>query len=119
MPPDAPLEATPVAEVRLARGFAALPPAERKRLGARGGRAAHACGRAHQFSAEKAAAAGRIGGLQVSADRHHMAELGRRGSAARLAGRVRPAESESGVPAAGLDPHAGAIDGPAGGPREH
>lgn len=69
---------------RGAAGFAGLPIAERRRIAAEGGRAAHACGKAHEFSSREASLAGRIGGLQVSADRSHMARLGRLGAARRL-----------------------------------
>lgn len=69
------------------RGFSRLPAAERKQLAAAGGRAAHACGRAHEFSPDEASVAGRRGGLRVSADRSHMAALGRLGSAQRAANR--------------------------------
>lgn len=67
-----------------AAGFAGLPRSERQRLAAIGGRAAHACGKAHEFSPEEAIVAGRLGGLQVSADRSHMARLGRLGAARRM-----------------------------------
>lgn len=66
-----------------ASGFGDLPISERRRLAALGGRAAHACGRAHEFSPQEASLAGRRGGLQVSADRAHMARIGRLGAARR------------------------------------
>ena len=50
--------AAPVAERRL-RGFAAMSPEKKKEIASMGGRAAHACGRAHQFSTEEARAAGK------------------------------------------------------------
>ncbi len=65
------------------RGFGDLPPATRKQIASRGGRAAHARGHAHEFTPAEASAAGRIGGMRVSADREHMAALGRRGAARR------------------------------------
>ena len=40
------------------RGFAAMSPEKKKEIASMGGRAAHACGRAHQFSSEEARAAG-------------------------------------------------------------
>jgi len=48
----------PSAERRL-RGFAAMSPEKKKEIASMGGRAAHACGRAHQFSTEEARAAGK------------------------------------------------------------
>lgn len=50
--------ATQTAERRL-RGFAAMSPEKKKEIASMGGRAAHACGRAHQFSSEEARAAGK------------------------------------------------------------
>ena len=88
----------PVAEpVRVARGFAGLTPEARRQMAAQGGRAAHASGRAHQFSAAEAIQAGRLGGLQVSADRHHMAALGRLGSATRIARRAAASNARPSV----------------------
>lgn len=49
---------TPSPERRL-RGFAAMSPEKKKEIASMGGRAAHACGRAHQFSSEEARAAGK------------------------------------------------------------
>jgi general stress protein YciG len=44
---------------RQVRGFAAMDPAKQREIAGMGGRAAHASGRAHQFSQEEARAAGR------------------------------------------------------------
>jgi uncharacterized protein len=55
------VESTPTSastERRL-RGFAAMSPEKKKEIASMGGRAAHACGRAHQFSSEEARAAGK------------------------------------------------------------
>jgi len=49
---------TTATERRL-RGFAAMSPEKKKEIASMGGRAAHACGRAHQFSSEEARAAGK------------------------------------------------------------
>lgn len=43
------------------RGFALLSPERRQEIASQGGQAAHACGRAHRFTAEEARAAGRRG----------------------------------------------------------
>jgi uncharacterized protein len=68
-------------------GFAAM---DRKRLRAiarEGGLAAHAEGKAHQFTSEEARRAGKKGGRSVSRDRKYMAEIGRRGGRARKGGK--------------------------------
>ena len=44
-------------------GFARLTPDERRTVAASGGRAAHAYGKAHQWTLDEARAAGRLGGL--------------------------------------------------------
>ncbi|HSV36996.1 MAG TPA: KGG domain-containing protein [Ramlibacter sp.] len=41
------------------RGFAAMSPERKREIAGMGGRAAHACGRAHQFSTDEARAAGK------------------------------------------------------------
>jgi general stress protein YciG len=64
------------------RGFAAMDPAKQKDIASRGGRAAHAKGTAHEFSADEARSAGRKGGEAVSKDRGHMAKIGRAGGEA-------------------------------------
>jgi general stress protein YciG len=61
------------------RGFAAMTPEQRREIAAKGGRTAHAKGVAHRWTSDEASAAGRIGGVTVSADREHMAEIGARG----------------------------------------
>jgi len=64
-------------------GFAAMDPDKRRESAGRGGRTAHALGRAHEFTPEEARQAGRLGGELVSQDRDHMAEIGRRGGLAK------------------------------------
>ncbi|RYU77171.1 KGG domain-containing protein [Hymenobacter persicinus] len=44
------------------RGFAAMDPAEQRRIASEGGRASHESGRGHRFTSEEARAAGRKGG---------------------------------------------------------
>jgi general stress protein YciG len=51
-------ESNTVQERRL-RGFAAMSPEKKREIAGMGGRAAHAAGRAHQFTTEEARAAGR------------------------------------------------------------
>ena len=67
-----------------ARGFASMDPAKQREIASRGGKAAHARGLAHEFSTDEAKTAGRKGGLLVSQDRAHMAEIGRKGGRRRL-----------------------------------
>jgi general stress protein YciG len=52
-----------------------------------GGKAAHAQGRAHEFTEDEARTAGRKGGEAVSRDRDHMAAIGRAGGLARVRNR--------------------------------
>ncbi len=61
------------------RGFASMDPSKQKEIASRGGKAAHAQGRAHEFTTDEARAAGRKGGQAVSRDRAHMAMIGRQG----------------------------------------
>jgi general stress protein YciG len=49
-----------VEEARPLRGFAAMTPEQRRALGSKGGRIAHARGTANRFNSETASAAGRI-----------------------------------------------------------
>ena len=56
--PESTTPASAAPERRL-RGFAAMSPEKKKEIASLGGRAAHACGRAHQFSSEEARAAGK------------------------------------------------------------
>jgi general stress protein YciG len=60
------------------RGFAAMDERRRREVASLGGRIAHARGRAHRFTPEEARKAGQKGGSQISRNRKHMAELGRR-----------------------------------------
>jgi general stress protein YciG len=48
-----------VTPARRPRGFAAMSPEKKKEIAGMGGRAAHASGRAHQFTTEEARAAGK------------------------------------------------------------
>jgi len=73
------------------RGFASMETERQREIARKGGKAAHAQGRAHEFTADEARAAGRLGGETVSRDREHMATIGRAGGRAR--GRLR-AEAE-------------------------
>jgi general stress protein YciG len=61
------------------RGFAAMSEDKQRAISSKGGKAAHVKGTAHQFSAEEARRAGRLGGEAVSQNREHMAQIGARG----------------------------------------
>jgi hypothetical protein len=54
-----PISTTTPTEQRRPRGFAAMSPEKKREIASLGGRAAHASGRAHQFSSEEARAAGK------------------------------------------------------------
>jgi general stress protein YciG len=62
-----------------ARGFASMSSEKQREIARKGGRAAHERGTAHEFTTDEARAAGRKGGERVSANRSHMAEIGRLG----------------------------------------
>jgi len=64
-----------------------MTPEKRREIARLGGKAAHEKGRAHQFTPNEAREAGRKGGLSVSKNRQHMAEIGRAGGKARGGGR--------------------------------
>ena len=67
------------APMKSKRGFASMTEAMRREIAGKGGRAAHAKGTAHEFTPDEAREAGRRGGLKVSQDRAHMAQIGRVG----------------------------------------
>src|SRR5271170_2499201 len=60
-------------------GFASMDSGKQKEIARKGGMAAHRKGTAHEFTSEEARAAGRKGGERVSANRSHMANIGRLG----------------------------------------
>ncbi len=65
------------------RGFAAMDAEKQRLIASKGGKIAHQRGNAHEFTPEEAREAGRKGGVAVSRDRKHMAEIGRLGGEAR------------------------------------
>jgi general stress protein YciG len=77
------------------RGFASMEADRQREIARKGGKAAHAQGRAHEFTADEARVAGRLGGERVSRDREHMATIGRAGGRAR--GRLRAATAEAAI----------------------
>src|SRR6476620_12680696 len=84
------------------RGFASMDSNKQREIARKGGKAAHAKGTAHEFTADEARAAGRKGGERVSSNREHMSRIGRIGgksSASRrttTAGRGAPATEHGG-----------------------
>lgn len=70
-------------ETKASRGFARLSPEQRKAIASAGGKAAHAQGTAHRWTAEEASEAGRKGGVLVSEDREHMSRIGQLGGLAK------------------------------------
>src|SRR5262245_51286246 len=69
------------------RGFASMDSSRQRDIASKGGKAAHAKGTAHEWTADEARRAGRKGGEVVSRDRAHMEAIGRAGGEAR--GRAR------------------------------
>jgi general stress protein YciG len=75
------------------RGFASMDPEKQKQIASMGGKAAHANGRAHEFTSDEARVAGRKGGQAVASDPGHMAAIVKIGGAAR--GRQRSAQQRT------------------------
>jgi general stress protein YciG len=67
---------------------------KQREIASKGGKAAHAQGRAHEFTPDEARVAGRKGGEAVSRDRAHMAAIGRAGGQARGRNRALQAARE-------------------------
>jgi general stress protein YciG len=76
------------------RGFASMDMDKQREIASKGGKAAHAQGRAHEFSPEEARSAGHKGGEVVSRNREHMAAIGRAGGQARGRNRALRAAQE-------------------------
>ncbi|MGR6138948.1 KGG domain-containing protein [Stenotrophomonas maltophilia] len=88
------------------RGFASMDQAKQRAIAAKGGRAAHASGNAHEFSRDEARAAGRKGGEAISRDRQHMAAIGREGGHARHANaRQQQQQQQQQIEHGGEAPH--------------
>jgi uncharacterized protein len=93
------------------RGFASMDPGKQREIASKGGKAAHAQGRAHEFSADEARTAGRKGGEAVSRDRAHMAAIGRAGGQARGRNRALYAARTHGVRVDANSVHSSATPG--------
>lgn len=63
------------------RGFGSMDKAQQAAIASKGGKAAHKMGKAHQFTAEEAREAGRLGGMKISQDLRHMSKIGKLGGA--------------------------------------
>jgi general stress protein YciG len=85
------------------RGFASMDAAKQREIASKGGKAAHAQRRAHEFTPEEARMAGHKGGEVVSRDRAHMAAIGRAGGQAR--GRNRAIQAAAAASAAAQAAH--------------
>lgn len=79
------------------KGFAKISRERRREIASLGGKTAHERGRAHTFTSDEAKAAGRRGGQAVSADREHMARIGRAGGKARVAAQREKQAAEAAV----------------------
>ena len=77
------------------RGFASMDAEKQREIARKGGKAAHAKGTAHEFTADEARAAGRKGGERVSSNREHMSRIGRIGGKS-SASRRAPTADENG-----------------------
>ncbi len=82
-PLSAPLPVIDRASAPRARGFAAMDKDRQRQIASAGGRAAHECGNAHEFTSEEARSAGRKGGMSISQNREHMASIGSKGGLTR------------------------------------
>lgn len=54
-----------MSETKKPRGFAKISKSDLVRISSRGGKAAHAAGTAHEFTAEEASVAGKLGGRRT------------------------------------------------------
>ena len=79
------------------RGFASMDPSRQRDIASKGGKAAHAKGTAHEWTADEARRAGRKGGEVVSRDRAHMEAIGRAGGEARGRARQLQAQQQNGA----------------------
>jgi general stress protein YciG len=92
------------------RGFASMDMGKQREIASKGGKAAHAQGRAHEFTADEARVAGRKGGEAVSRDRAHMAAIGRAGGQARGRNRAQSVTGLSSIDAGAVARSASAAE---------
>jgi general stress protein YciG len=81
-----------------ARGFASMSSEKQREIARKGGKAAHERGTAHEFTTDEARAAGRKGGERVSANRSHMATIGRLGGKSSAGRRAANAKQQTEAP---------------------
>lgn len=74
------------------RGFASMTPEQRRAIARKGGLSAQAQGKAHRWTSEEAAIAGKKGGDKVSQNVEHMERIGKKGGLSRGANRKREAD---------------------------
>ncbi len=77
------VDAPPPLPKKSKRGFGGMSKAKQKEIASKGGRAAHIRGTAHEWNSATAREAGHKGGEKVSANREHMAAIGRKGGLAK------------------------------------
>lgn len=77
------------------RGFAGMDAAKQREIAAKGGRAAHRSGNAHEFDSEEARAAGRAGGRARALNRTRNSEERSSEEAASASSRAEWSESAS------------------------
>ena len=82
------------------KGFAGMDTSMQRAISSKGGKAAHAKGKAHEFTADEAREAGRKGGRSVSQNKEHMARIGREGGKARGRSQRIRKEQTAGTPVA-------------------
>jgi len=88
----------PTEPIKSNRGFASMDLTKQRQIASKGGKAAHAQGRAHEFTADEARNAGKKGGEVVSRNREHMAAIGRAGGQARGRNRALQAAVQNEAP---------------------
>ena len=82
---------------KLHRGFRAMSTETQRRIASLGGKTMHLNGKLYKFTSAKASEAGKKGGAKTSANREHMASIGRKGGFAKRGWRAKeePREPES------------------------
>ena len=68
---------SPMTRTKKVQGFAAISKERLQEIASIGGKAAHAQGKAHQWSHDEAVEHGRKGGLKISQNKEHMSRIGR------------------------------------------
>ena len=74
------------------RGFASMSPEMQRKISSMGGKAAHAQGKAHEFTKEEAKAAGKLGGARMTSEQASI--IGKLGGIARGKNKKKEAEEK-------------------------